>query len=177
MASHLYPPLHTPKPPFATHFSQRLSLTPEPLNTFSTSIPSTFQTLFSHFQPANHLPPSVQVFSIPFASHFSTSTPTAFTPQNRTAFLQRPPRFCNLSPAVYELHPRSPVSQPFPPKPAHLPPAATIDRSLKSPLENRQSPHHRKCYPPTPPQDNIYLKFSAPILGQPTPRSPPKLPS
>ena len=151
MAPHIGPPQH--QTPFFTHFSQLLSptayhfflRTPESPNIFSMTINfpplfPTFQTSFSHFQPANHLPPSVPFFNEhtnsprPQKSHHfplknSTDFATFFTSPLRTASQKH----CSTTFSI-KTSPLRPQQQ------------ALIHR-LISPPENRQSPPHRKCYP------------------------------
>ena len=100
MAPHIYPPIH--QNPifhsfFPTTFSNSIPLHPTHsritkyfLNEHTINFPPlfpTFQTSFSHFQPANHLPPSVQIFSIPFFNEHTNSPRPP--PKKNAPFLMR----------------------------------------------------------------------------------------
>ena len=86
MAPHIDPPIH--QNPifhsfFPTTFSNSIPLhPPHPritkyfLNEHTINFPPvcpTIKTSFSHFQPASHLPPSVQIFSVPFFNEHTNS--------------------------------------------------------------------------------------------------------
>ena len=153
MAPHIYPPIHQ-NPIFHSFFPTTFSnsiplLPPHPritkyfLNEHTINFPPlfpTFQTSCSHFQPANHLPPSVPFFNEqtnsprPQKSHHfplknSTDFATFFTSPLRTASQKH----CSTTFSI-KTSPLGPQQQ------------ALIHR-LISPPENRQSPPHRKCYP------------------------------